>query len=141
MLKFSAATLSVLALALGVAACGGSSSASHTHGAAASAPATSASSSAGHTVKISTAASGALMFSTDSLHAAAGKVTIEFTNHAPEGHNFTLQSPSGSVIAATPTFTGGTKMLTVTLKPGTYTYYCSVPGHRQAGMQGKLTVS
>jgi uncharacterized cupredoxin-like copper-binding protein len=32
-------------------------------------------------------------------------------------------------------------MLTVTLKPGTYTYYCSVPGHRSGGMQGKLVVS
>ena len=35
---------------------------------------------------------------------------------------------------------GGTKTLTMTLAPGTYTYYCSVPGHRQAGMQGTLTV-
>ena len=38
------------------------------------------------------------------------------------------------------TFDGGTKSFSATLKAGTYTYYCSVPGHRQAGMQGTLTV-
>jgi uncharacterized cupredoxin-like copper-binding protein len=36
---------------------------------------------------------------------------------------------------------GGTSTITVTLKPGTYTFYCPVDGHRAAGMQGKLTVS
>lgn len=81
------------------------------------------------------------MFSTKSLHTTAGRVVIHFTNRAPEAHNLTLQSPAGSTVAATPTFAGGTKTLAVTLKPGIYTYYCSVPGHRAAGMQGKLTVT
>jgi uncharacterized cupredoxin-like copper-binding protein len=36
---------------------------------------------------------------------------------------------------------GGTSTVTVKLKPGTYTFYCPVPGHRQAGMQGTLSVS
>ena len=44
------------------------------------------------------------------------------------------------VLGATPTFQGGTKTLTLNLKPGTYVFYCSVPGHRAAGMEGKLTV-
>lgn len=82
-----------------------------------------------------------LMFSTTALHASAGKVTIDFTNPASFGHNFTLADSSGKVLGATPTFSGGTKSITVDLKAGTYTYYCSVPGHRQAGMQGTLTVS
>ena len=82
------------------------------------------------------------MFNTKTLAAKAGNVTITFTNLSPEGHNFTLaQGTAGKVLGATPTFTGGSKTLTVRLKAGTYTYYCSVPGHRQAGMQGTLTVS
>ena len=44
------------------------------------------------------------------------------------------------MVGATPTFQGATKTLSVKLKPGTYTFYCSVPGHRQGGMQGTLTV-
>jgi uncharacterized cupredoxin-like copper-binding protein len=44
------------------------------------------------------------------------------------------------VVGATPTFQGGSKTLTVSLTPGTYKFYCSVPGHRQAGMEGTLVV-
>jgi len=59
---------------------------------------------------------------------------------SPIEHNLTVAQGS-KVLGATPTFVGGSKTLTLNLKPGTYTFYCSVPGHRQAGMEGTLTVS
>ena len=144
--------LGTAAIAVGVAACGSSNSSnskSHTSTAAATAstPAATAttpassSSTGSHTLAISANPSGSLMFSTNTLHASAGTITIDFTNKAPEAHNFTLTTASGKVLGATPQFTGGMKSITVTLKAGTYTYYCNVPGHRQAGMQGTLTVS
>jgi plastocyanin len=56
-------------------------------------------------------------------------------------HNLTVASPSGAVVGATATFQGGTKILALNLKAGTYKFYCSVPGHRAAGMEGTLTVN
>jgi uncharacterized cupredoxin-like copper-binding protein len=43
-------------------------------------------------------------------------------------------------VGETPTFQGGSKTVSATLRAGTYKFYCSVPGHRQAGMEGTLTV-
>jgi uncharacterized cupredoxin-like copper-binding protein len=82
---------------------------------------------------------GQLRFTTKNLSAKAGKITINFKNMSPLMHNMTIAQGT-TVLAATPTFEGGTKTLTLNLKPGTYVFYCSVPGHRQAGMEGKLTV-
>jgi plastocyanin len=82
----------------------------------------------------------ALAYSTKTLAAKTGRVTITMTNMSPLEHNLTIAQGS-NVLGATPTFTGGTKALSLVLKPGTYTFYCSVPGHRQAGMEGTLTVS
>lgn len=87
--------------------------------------------------------SGQLAFLQKSVTLKAGKVTINFVNRAPIAHNLTIQQgtgATGAVVAGTATFASGSAKLTATLKPGTYTFYCSVPGHRQAGMQGTLTV-
>ncbi|HEY2632379.1 MAG TPA: plastocyanin/azurin family copper-binding protein [Solirubrobacteraceae bacterium] len=82
---------------------------------------------------------GQLSYTTKDLSAKAGRVTIAFMNMSPLEHNLTIAQGS-KVVGATPTFSGGTKTLSLNLKPGTYTFYCTVPGHRAAGMEGKLTV-
>ena len=157
MLRTSRLALAVAALVLGVSACGGSSNSSSSSSSSAatppasstaasssatsSTPATPPSSSASSSLSIAADPSGALKFTKASLTAKAGTVTISFTNSSPLAHNLTIQQgTSGPVVGATPTFMGGTKTLTVKLKAGTYTFYCSVPGHRAAGMQGTLTV-
>jgi plastocyanin len=91
-------------------------------------------------LKLAANPSGQLSYNTKQLAAKAGKVTITMTNMSPLEHNVTVAKGS-TVLGATPTFQGGSRTLTLNLKPGTYTFYCSVPGHRQAGMEGTLTVS
>jgi plastocyanin len=83
---------------------------------------------------------GQLKYNKTSLTAKAGKVSIDFTNKSPLGHNVTVESSSGKVLGATETFEGGSRTLTLELKAGTYKFFCSVPGHRTAGMEGTLTV-
>ena len=92
------------------------------------------------TLKLAAAAGAALAYDTKQLKAKAGKVSIAFSNSSPIEHNVTV-AQSSRVLGATPTFTSGSKTLTLTLAPGTYAFYCSVPGHRQAGMEGTLSVS
>jgi uncharacterized cupredoxin-like copper-binding protein len=106
------------------------------------APTKTASASSGATTSLKLAANpeGQLSYDTKALSAPAGTVTITMTNMSPVEHNVTIAEGS-KVLGATPTFAGSSKAVTVKLKPGKYTFYCSVPGHRQAGMEGTLTVS
>jgi plastocyanin len=83
---------------------------------------------------------GQLKYDKTSLTAKAGKVSIDFTNMSSLGHNVTVESASGATVGATATFQGASKTLSLDLKPGTYKFFCSVPGHRTAGMEGTLTV-
>ena len=103
-------------------------------------PSTSAPKPVGETLSLQADPAGRLRFNEAALSAKGGQVSIDFTNKAPLAHNMTIASSSGSVVGATPTFRGGSKALTLKLKPGTYRFYCSVPGHRTAGMEGTLTV-
>ncbi len=91
-------------------------------------------------LKLAANPSGQLSYNTKLLAAKAGTVTITMTNMSPLEHNVTVAEGT-KVLGATPTFMGGSKTLTLKLKPGKYTFYCSVPGHRQAGMEGTLNVS
>ncbi|HEY5286626.1 MAG TPA: plastocyanin/azurin family copper-binding protein [Solirubrobacteraceae bacterium] len=98
-----------------------------------------ASGSGGSSLKEEADPEGQLRYTTRNLSAKAGAVTVSFANMSPLPHNMTIAQGT-KVLGATPTFQGATKTITLNLKPGTYVFYCSVPGHRQAGMEGKLTV-
>jgi plastocyanin len=148
------AVLVVIAVSMAVVTAGGSKSAAAATPAAGQTGSTAATSSptattgtpappsspAAGSVALEANSGGQLSFNTTKLAAKAGKVTIEMANMSPTEHNLTLAQGS-KVLGATPTFTGGKRSITLTLAAGSYTFYCSVPGHRQAGMEGVLTVT
>jgi plastocyanin len=84
--------------------------------------------------------SGNLAFTTDTATSKAGKVTVDFTNSSPVPHDVAIEDSNGETIGETEVIAEGSDSTTVNLKPGEYKFYCTVPGHRQAGMEGTLTV-
>lgn len=94
----------------------------------------------GAAVAIEANPEGQLAFEEKEVTAKAGKDTIDFTNQSAVPHNVAIEDSSGKTIGETETLAEGASSATVDLKPGTYTFYCSVPGHREAGMEGKLVV-
>jgi plastocyanin len=83
---------------------------------------------------------------TSKASAAAGPVAIEMPNTSGVSHNVAVEagatgaSGSGPVLGASQFVAKGTASVQVTLKPGSYTFFCQVPGHRAAGMFGTITV-
>jgi plastocyanin len=69
----------------------------------------------------------------------SGRVEIDFKNPAALEHNVTIAKGS-DVLGATQTITDTSTRTPVRLDPGEYVFYCSVVGHRAAGMEGTLTV-
>ena len=68
-----------------------------------------------------------------------GKVTVTFSNPSSVPHAVEIEG--NGVEEKTETVTGADAApLEVELQPGTYTYYCPVGGHEEAGMKGTLTV-
>jgi plastocyanin len=81
----------------------------------------------------------AIAYDQTELSAKAGKVTIDFTNPSPLEHNVVIEQ-NGKELAGFEPIAEGEESETADLKPGTYTFFCSVPGHREAGMEGTITV-
>jgi plastocyanin len=125
------------ALALGLAACGGGGN----EAATTSSTATTGTSGGGggSTLKLAADPSGALKYDTTSLEATAGKVTIDFTNNSSLPHDVKIEG-NGVEDEGTDPITGSSTSVTLDLQPGTYTFFCSVDGHRAAGMEGTLVV-
>jgi plastocyanin len=94
----------------------------------------------GETISLSADPSGAFAFEQTSLSAQAGNDTIEFDNPAPLGHDVCVEDSSGNEVGCSDVITQDKTSLTVNLKAGDYTYFCSVDGHRAGGMEGTLTV-
>jgi plastocyanin len=129
---------------LALVACGGGGSSSSSTPAATSTTSTSTQAAGGGagggTVSLAADPSGNLAYTQSSLTANAGSDTIDFTNQAPLGHDVCVKDSSGKELGCSDVIQGSSTTLKVDLKPGSYTYFCSVDGHEAAGMEGTLTV-
>lgn len=145
-MKKLALTFGLAALAsLALVACGGSSSTSPT-----TSPATTpagggggSSSGGGASSTVSLAADPSqIAYDTTTLSGKAGNMTIDFNNpNQALGHDVCVQDPNGKKLGCSKVVTGGKSTLNLSnLKPGSYTFYCSVDSHEAAGMKGTLTV-
>jgi plastocyanin len=82
-----------------------------------------------------------LAYDQKSVDAKAGQVTVNFENPQALSHDVAIEDSSGKTVGETELIgEGSTSTVVDNLKPGTYTFYCTVPGHREAGMEGTLTV-
>ena len=143
MRRASAAACVAVVAALGLVACGGGSNNNDTTAAATPPPATTTGgggAGGSSTVNISTPSGTELAYDQKSATAKAGSVTIDFQNNESISHDVAIESPSGDTVGQTDLVASGSANTTVDLQPGTYQFFCTVPGHREAGMQGTLTV-
>lgn len=108
----------------------------------------------GATVSVEADPGGQLAYVQQSLSGSAGEITFEFDNPSSTEHDFCVEdggetaasgeavlvSHTSNAIGCTDVITGETTTLTEELDGGEYDFYCSVSGHREAGMEGTLTV-
>jgi plastocyanin len=127
----------VLALAVGASACGGDDD-DEAAEEATTEETTTHEDGGGEHLTLTADPSGALAFDKTELTAAAVEVTIELVNDSGIQHNVEVEG--NGVEEVSDTITEGSTELTLDLEPGEYEFYCAVPGHREGGMEGTLTV-
>ncbi|MBN2622972.1 MAG: hypothetical protein JXA83_06385 [Acidimicrobiales bacterium] len=112
-------------LSLGLAACGGGDDGGDTG--------------ADVEADVSVTGTDALKFEPTELSAEAGTIAIGLTSEPSVEHNVVIEETGDTMVVEAAG--GQTNVGEVDLEAGTYTFYCSIPGHRVAGMEGTLTVS
>ena len=96
---------------------------------------------AGETINLEADPDGQLAYTTDTLSAKAGNITIAFDNPASITHDVAVDDAGGNELGKSDLIAQDTTTLVLeNVKPGSYTFYCTVPGHKEAGMEGTLTV-
>jgi len=147
MRRFPLLMLICAVAALGFAGCGDDNNSSDTSATtdtttteAGTTGATGASGGGANVIKISADPGGDLKFEQSEVTGKAGENKVDFTNESSTPHDVKIEE-GGKEVGGTEVVTGGTAEATVKLDAGEpYTFFCSVPGHRQAGMEGKLVV-
>ena len=94
---------------------------------------------AAETYDVTSPEDGSLSFEPPEIQAPAATITLAYANPSPVIHNINLEV-EGETIAESEDVTDAATEVTAELAPGEYLYYCSIPGHREGGMEGVLTV-
>ncbi|MEE8602244.1 cupredoxin domain-containing protein [Euzebya tangerina] len=84
-------------------------------------------------------ADSSLVYTSAPAEAPAGEVTVAIDNSSGQVHNVVIEGFQGDSVLVEAT--NGIDVTTITIDPGTYTYFCSIAGHRAAGMEGDITFS
>lgn len=91
-------------------------------------------------IRVAAAPKG-LAYTTDHVTVEAGETLLHFENPQSTSHDLDLEDADGELIADMETIGGGYADVPIAdLEPGEYVFFCSVPGHREAGMEGTVTV-
>jgi plastocyanin len=92
------------------------------------------------TLRIAADPGGALKFDKSSLTAKAGKVTIVMDNPSNLPHAVEIEG-NGVEVEGETVEKGGVSRASADVTAGDYEFYCPVDGHKEAGMEGTLTVN
>jgi plastocyanin len=94
----------------------------------------------GQVLTLTSPEDGSTSFDSARLDANPGNVTIEYTNPSPVQHNVAIEGAGDELAEGELVTDGDVSTASAELERGQYTFYCSVPGHREAGMEGPLSV-